>query len=385
MRKLALLSLAIVFALSIVGMASAASLTANTTQKGSLLFWPKIFAFHFEGATEVVPNIFGDTVVFIGNDDTKQACIHCYWMYPDQTFEDFEFCLSPNQPVAFSATLGLGDFIFSPPITVPPFEADFGALFCWAVDAGDQNPVVENHLYGSALLVSGDFAIDTGLDIDIEGTVLYNAYAFVGKASLGTDSTQLLLNGQVVTTAGGPVVYDACPTYLVENFVPLGGVRLSSTSQLEPELTLVPCKQDLRQERTGTWTKAKFDVWNANETKFTGAYKCIKCWAEFDFVDIDSTAWAGNVGPGFGEDKFDIFTLKSLAARFRVQGVKSDGVCLHSTVASPLLGLILYREETIYHSHGAYYAGQTLHGAGADPSGFFYWDPNGSPLESGGK
>lgn len=252
-------------------------------------------------------------------------------------------------------------------VTAPPFQNKSGELKCWAVNAAGDKQISFNHLYGGAY-------IRTGL-----GGVTYNAYSFAAKQPFGANvgpAGKLLLDG----TTG----YDACPQYLLVNFSPSG---TDITSSGYPDLTLVPCKEDLRQDRTPTCTKAKFDVWNANETKFTGAYQCIKCWYEGVLECIgkcDAT--------GFGGDKFSLKTLKTYANRFRVQGLASpvcnnklltpggSDKCTGGQVATPFVGLMLYGFLT----DNAFYpvTGFTPHGAGADGSGFVLWDTAGETPEA---
>ncbi len=147
--------------------------------------------------------------------------------------------------------------------------------------------------------------------------------------------------------AGG---YDACPTYLVTNFFP-AGARDPWGEGVNPDLTLVPCKQDLRQDRTPTCTKAKFDIWNENETKFTGAYQCLKCWWEGYLGEIGTPLSQYGKDSGFGGDKFTIRTLKTSAARFRVQSANNSACaqytmppCNAPGVLTPFLGLMLYAQ-----------------------------------------
>ena len=53
----------------------------------------------------------------------------------------------------------------------------------------------------------------------------------------------------------------------------------ASTEDLDTDLTLFPLDIDVRQDGDGpTTTKAKFDIWNMNEVKFSGTERCITCW-----------------------------------------------------------------------------------------------------------
>jgi hypothetical protein len=50
-------------------------------------------------------------------------------------------------------------------------------------------------------------------------------------------------------------------------------------SNVDTDLTLHPLGADLRQDNNGPiTTKAKFDIWNQNEVRFSGTEKCITCW-----------------------------------------------------------------------------------------------------------
>ena len=191
-------------------------------------------------------------------------------------------------------------------------------------------------------------------------------------------------NLQLTGAKGG---YDACPQYLVTNFIPDGGESGILLQSARADLTLVPCKQDLRQDRTPTCTKAKFDIWNANETKYTGAYRCIKCWYEGLLDEIDTQT----PGAGYGGEKFTYPSLKTLVARFRVQGVASSvckgkflkpdplnrgkflDVCPDGAAPSPLLGVMSYVLPN--KNYPRIVAMYETAGAGADGSGFVLWDP----------
>ena len=198
-----------------------------------------------------------------------------------------------------------------------------------------------------------------------------------------------------------------CPQYLVENFI---ASDPDSYKNRRPDLTLWPCIQDLRQDRTPTCTKAKFDVWNENEIKFTGAYQCFKCFLEVFLDEIGTSKknpnhWGhfdgGQKGNGFGWDKFTLDSLGTQVGRFRVSGVASSvctfrspwNVCNGKTVNTPLLGVLLYAADF---GDGDTYdrnaqkvidpiTGITLHGAGTDATGKILWDPAYSTQEAAKK
>jgi len=397
LKRVALLSLALVMVLSMVSIASAALDVASTSQKGSLLVFPKIAV--LQPLTPPIPNeTHGavDTYIFIGNDSPLPTWVKCYWMDQNQSIEDFHFYLTANQPVVFSASEGA-------PYIGPPFGREgvntVGSLVCWAQDEKDQNPVKVNHLYGYAMIKEA-----------IEGSsVFYNASAFALRGNPPVFPNPVLpLNG---------ATYDQCPKYLVANFLTgwYDADRQNSSiiPAVKPDLTLWPCKQDLRQDRIPTCTKAKFDVWNGHEVKFTGAYACFKCFFEgyLEQIGFDGKAGYSNKGkknsiygkgPGFGYDKFVGEYLRTPTARTRIIGISSsvcDGWDPGSTtipktkgcvdadgknvksVNTPFLGVLLYGDGSAADINPAYIhprAGYSLTGAGVDPDGFIKWDPAGT-------
>ncbi len=366
-RKLAVFSLAFLLIVGgLISVASAAQNVANTNQKGSLLIFPRIDVMAYN-PNDPVPG-FRDTIITIGNDYYKEVWVKCYWVDQDQQIEDFMFAMTPNQVVWFSAQAGEG----SPGATVPPFTGPEGELKCWAVDASGQQQISFNHLYGTANVYYA-FPVLGGFET--------NAWVFTARGVALGDPVGAPGELDLTGLAGG---YDACPQYLLANF------PTANADQTE-RLTLVPCKQDLRQDRTPTCTKAKFDVWNENETKFTGSYRCIKCWYEGYLSEINLPGPPN--GYGFGGVNFTMAGLGgSTYGRYRVQGVAStvcnkkfltagnpdlkippSDRCTGGQVASPLLGL-----QTLENPRGAFIlmTGNATFGAGADGSGFVKWDPN---------
>jgi hypothetical protein len=371
-RKVVFFALAMVFVLA--GIASAAQNVANTNQKGSLLIWPKIA--NYNGYR---------TYISIANDYPGEVWVKCYWVDENQTIEDFMFRLTPNQPVWFDARFGEGDIM-----TVPPFQGELGELKCWAVNAAGDKQIAFNHLYGNALIFDGE---TTGFE--------YNAWSFTAR---GVNQGAAVGTGGDIRLTGNNGGYDACPQYLVENFMAdytevidgAGVVRdvgAEVTVARWPALALVPCKQDLRQDRTPTCTKAKFDVWNENETKYTGAHRCIKCWYEGYLAPLDFPG--PPYGFGFGGDKFTYAGLHTFLARFRVTGVASSvcnnkfktpdtkyapgtDKCKGGQVNSPLLGVLWHRVAL---NVDQMLIGITPHHAGADGTGFVLWDAGGDSPE----
>jgi len=360
-KRFAQLSLAVFLVLALAGMASAGLKDLpNTTQKGSLLVFPKVANWD----NKVV------TYFFIGNDFADNVWIKCYWMDENQTIKDFLFPVTANQPIYFASN----ENDYGPPFN----DNTAGSLVCWAQEARDTAPRLSyNHLYGYAMITDG-----------ANNNVFYNAYSFkiVDPTKAFTTIPDAQGGGGRLNLDGAG--YDNCHKYLVTNFIPAGASfgpvegDVDEPAGVQPELTLWPCKQDLRQDREPTCTKAKFDVWNWNERKYTGAYQCFKCFFEGYLHVIgaknDTEFWGGRVfkrGPGANGAHFTAKSLRDNIARMRVQGVKSDPVCTpkltgaqgvwcSTTVNTGLLGVMLYGAPGSLPGSITPVAGHTLHGAG---------------------
>jgi len=285
------------------------SSVAQISKKGSLLVFPMI---------RTVGDF--DTIISIGNDGASSVWIKCYWMDSDQETWDFEVNLTANQPFWFSAKTGNGSK------NVSEFGADKeGELKCWAIDINNASASTEvltrfNQLYGSAMVL-------------YNGTASYEAYEYEAWAfALNRSLTASQGAGPLylgISPDSGLQDYDYCPAYLVYNFFAEDANLTDGRPAFESSfLALSPCMQDLRQDRTPICTKAKFDVWNENENKLTGAYQCIKCYFEGELSDIGHEKWQDCIDSGIssskckytgvGGTKFTKATLKTNMGRFRV-------------------------------------------------------------------
>ena len=180
-------------------------------------------------------------------------------------------------------------------LEVPPFDDTYGELKCWAVNAEGTRQISWNHLFGSATI----------FDYERGEAWEYSSWNFTARdvdrgVAVGTGG-ELLLSG----VDGG---YDACPQYVLGTFMADGSDFTDSSGNIvdlsTTDLTLVPCKQDLRQDRTPTYTKAQFDIWNEDEVKFTGAYICFKCWLETTLAP--KPVYSAGAGTWRNFDKFGI-------------------------------------------------------------------------------
>ena len=164
---------------------------------------------------------------------------------------------------------------------------------------------------------------------------------------------------------------------------------------LGSDLTLVPCKQDLRQDRIPTYTKAQFDIWNEDEVKSTGAYMCFKCWLETTFAP--HPVYSAGAGTWRNFDKFGIDNLHTDMGFFRVTGVFSTACKAidwysyfpppyygsYVTVPSPLIGVISHQVSLVGGRSAT--TGTNLNTAGFDDTGFVKWDVQDAHPELNGR
>lgn len=348
MKKGIIFAVAILFMLAgMVSMVSAAAApnVGNTTQKGSVLIFPKVRI-----AESPTPR---DTYITIANDYYSGVNVKCYWVRgSDQHTQDFSFRLTANQPVYFLASTG-------EPKDVPPFEGPDGMLICFAVDPAGENAINFNHLYGSATVIN--YSVGEG------GTgYAYNSWNFAARANVALKRPV----GTPGTIALDGINFDACPQYLLFNFPAVGAV---DGLFVNDDLTLLPCKQDLRQDHAITHTKAQFDLWNLNEVHYTGVYQCINCWFESLVSGLQNNA-----------TKFNVDDLHSAFGRLRVTGVASS-VCSGS-VASPLLGLLVEQIDTDTDEAPDIDVLAAVGGNGAGTaSGYILWDNSSSIIPEFGR
>jgi hypothetical protein len=384
MKRTVYVAFAILFLLAgLSSVALAAQNVGNPSQKGSVVVYPKIVV-ERDPTSGVVT---ADTVVTMVNDFTSFVDIKCYWMDEWQEIQDFVYRITRNQIVWFRASDGMG-MDGSVAVEVPYFDGTYGELKCWAINPEGTKQISWNHLFGSATIY----------DYERGEAWEYSTWNFsarnVARGAVVTPPGKLVLSGQ-------DGAYDACPQYVLGAFMADGSDFTDSDGNIvdlsTTDLTLVPCKQDLRQDRTPTFTKAQFDIWNEDEVKSTGAYICFKCWLETTLAP--SPAYSAGAGTYRNFDKFGVNSLHTTYGFFRVTGVASTackaadwsgkfpGLSSYATVASPLIGVIS-KSVTMYPVGGTpsnAETGTTLNTAGFDNSGFVWWDPQDPHPEANGR
>jgi hypothetical protein len=289
---------------------------ASASQKGSLLVYPKI-----EIRWDCTGELVQDTFVTLNNDFNADVDIQMFLICETGSKVNNTFTLTQNEATYWSACTGhpmsLSPWtVLDEPYADPEGSDDLvlrGHLLLWAIDREYQE-IRWNHLYGGATIVNYR-----------DGSAWeYNAYAFPVV-------DPFVENGQPSGTPGmlnlDGEEYAFGLSNLLLDFFASGSTGLSSDTYgvtVDTDLTLLILGHDLRQEGTGPRaTKASFDVWNANEVRFSGMEHCVYAW--------DQTL-LGLLGGHFLRQ--NLHTDKGCA---RITGLAS-GLCTDSTDES-LLGV----------------------------------------------
>jgi len=314
-RRIFIGLISLLFVVGIGSVGWAANNTADTSQLGSLLIFPKVIV---AGDGDI-----HDTIIQITNTANQGVDVKCYWLFrnccydlaeedpdhcgiPNCPWIDFELFVTKNDPVWFRASDGT-------PAGVPNFPPDYGdgELKCFAVNQ-DMKPIKWNYLKGEATIM--------GLYPTFAGK--YNAWSFqvrgakigqqVGEAIPapypgGLDQHRIYLSGRKIQegqTTGEPVkgYYDSCPKFLHVNFFANGAFykRFNMPYDVVDEvpehqryagmygnvLGLVPCKQDFTNGAPPTVTKLEFDIYNEAEIGISSTWDCMECYYEEWFDDI---------------------------------------------------------------------------------------------------
>ena len=302
---------------------------ADIDKKGSLLFFP-----HVEIKWDALGRVRQDTFLEITNDFPEDVQVQFYLVngdpptdeiytgavpvlveraHPGWNWVNVQFVMTGNEPTYWSVLGGQPKGISPltlldpggahPPLVGPPGRPDpdpdnpggrmlRGFVVGWAVaDSGHE--IVWNHLSGNVVVV--DYFNTAAWE--------YSAWAFaargVGQGQEPVNCVQRNLDsGQCIESAvnRGTIdldgfEYDACPGRLQFAFAaagtllgnpPVGLVPGDPTVpviEIDSSLTLGIVDLDLRQDGNGpVTTKARFDIWNQNEVRFSGTEKCLTCW-----------------------------------------------------------------------------------------------------------
>jgi hypothetical protein len=336
--------------------AFAAQNVGNTSQKGSLLIFPNIDV-----------STGWDTIIRISNDANSGVDVTCYYINERKGRRDFHFRMTRKQPIWFSVKNHSGTY----PVAAFPTDGTFtafgadptkGALLCWATNASLSTQISHNHLSGNATLVVGA-AGEPGF----QAAYTYPSWNFTAR---GVAEGAPVGNPGRLDLTGNNGQYDACPAYLIGHFSPAGaevetGSGAGTELVGENVLSVLTCKQDLKQDFRIYITKLQLQVWNEQEVKFTGAHEC-----------ADSTKWFTlATGTDVGRENFTVGVVQSAAAQLKVKGVASTQ-CSVGALASTAQGLVgvLATAMVSTSSEDIAIVGTTLNGAGVHTDGYILWD-----------
>lgn len=310
----------------------------TATEKGSLLIYPKV-----EIRFDAAGNLIQDTFITINNDMNQAVDVQMYFVSEACTDVDNLITLTKNEPAYWSVATGqpkgVSPFlVLGDPIPDPEGTGQFilrGYVLAWAVGA-DYNEIDWDHLYGGAMIVNYQFG----------AAWEYNAYTF--QALNVVPDGVLNLNG---------TEYDWGFQNLLLDFFAVGSAAFSGGGRLvvtDTDLTLLIIDNDVRQDTDGPLTtKAKFDIWNANEVGLSGTEYCITKWDE----RLLSTVGVPN--------HFLITSLQTDKGRARITGMAST-VCDYApeiiSVNTSLLGVAA--RYMAFDSGDVAIAGSNLFGAG---------------------
>lgn len=296
--------------------------------KGSLIIISKV-----EIRWNAAGNLLQDTFIQLTNDYPDTVRVKLYYVngdpplaataneraHPGWNWANNTINLTGDQPTYWSALTGRNSSgVFDPtfsPFTVldpgfPPGRPDpevagermlRGFIIAFAINANSAE-IRWNHLAATVTLVHYQKASAwtyTPCSIQVN-----TAVAAHGQPT-GTPGV-LNLNGFEYAQ-----VYDE----LLMNFYAVGSMALNGPRlvQVDTDVTLHPVDADLRQETTGpVTTKAHYLVWNQNESKLSGAYRCITCW--------DQTLLSSYGIP----NHFKILALQTNAGKARIDGLASQ-------------------------------------------------------------
>jgi|SRR5271165_1275088 len=385
--SIALLAATSVAALFAASSAFAAQNVANTSQKGSLLIWPKI---------SVDPGV--DTIVEISNDSNFGIHLYCEYVNEAKGRAPFDLFVSGKGTVSWDVRTQTGDHAQPPPFPTnigggPALpagifaDANRGELVCFATEASARFQVAWNELTGTGTYL--DLANGSPGVVQPRQGFKYNAWAFAARCAPTTSSTSTCpasglapdsatveqgTPGDLVLSGGGDGNYDACPVYNIVNFMPYGAT-LGNISAGSQWLSVSGCDQDLREKYNLHLTKLFFSVFNAAESSFN-AYACVD---SVNTIPLD----AENQPPTpivNQASSFDFSTLTTPNARFQVQGISSAPPCPAAStgVFENNVGLV-----GVYNTWVGIDGdipgidqdiGNTTQGAGAHAPGFVMWD-----------
>ncbi len=305
---------------------------------GSLLVFPNI-----ELRWDAGGNLLQDTVIELTNMADEPVIVHVCLVHGDQPLPadppeaahlgwnhstDFAV-LTSRQPTFWSAStgmpLGISSFLSLDPGYYPGRPALDGTYdrilrgfaYIWAVD-GQGHEIRWNDLSGKSTIInyteSSSWAyLPVSFSIDSES--IADGYRSGTPGILNFDGEE----------------YGSCPSHLAMDFYATGAYPMSGGGRSatgDTDLTLLPVSADLKKTSVNpTSTKAKFDIWNGNEYRFSNTDICISHWSQYLLGSYNY--------PNY----FLAFNLQTDQGKARIDGIRSPVECGEETEDVPLLGV----------------------------------------------
>jgi len=324
--------------------------TRAGTDKGSLLILSKV-----ELRWDRDGNLIQDTFVSLTNDYNEDVRVQMFFVngdeplarnpqtqeraHPGWNWVDNEIQLTANEPAIWSVYSGqpkgvsqfqildpimsLGDLPGRPDPERPGQRVLRGFIVAFAVDL-ENLPIRHNHLAATVTVVN------------YAGGHAYEYKAFASKGLGVPHGERIASEGRL--DLDGEHFTHTYSELLLSFQVPAGlGYSQQSGGQLitsDTDLTLQLVDADFRMDGQPRATKASVNVWNMNETKFSGTRKCITCWDQ------------GLIRRWDLPNNFVVYNLQTMHGKARINGVASAECELSEDL--PLLGVVttyLYGEE----------------------------------------
>jgi hypothetical protein len=171
--------------------------------------------------------------------------------------------------------------------------------------------------------------------------------AFSGQDSGGADDCHENVASAVATVNVGALCGASSFNATINSETSCGSIVCLSTSN--------PCPI----------TKAKFEIWNMNEVRFSGTERCMISWDQ-RYLSVYTPFGIAN--------HFLRQALQTDKGKARIDGVRSPVVCGEESIAAPLLGVAA---ELLFFGNGVDWAATNLVGAGAEAGRIIYSLPTG--------
>lgn len=303
----------------------------DTSRKGSLLVYSNV-----EVRWDAGGNVIQDTFLELTNDYPDSVAVQLYFLNGDAPSAiepgwnklDNVIYLTQDEATYWSAASGLPKGVSPwsaldpgpppgrPDVDVPGTRVLRGVVYAWAVDRFN-GQIRWNHLSGKAMIVNYQ---DTSAA----------EYPVWAAQAMGVEHGARVGLGGVLRLNG--LDYEQAPDQLILDFVASGSVAFSGGGALvgvDTDLTLHPVSVDFRQETAGpVLTKARFDIWNENEVRFSNTEVCVNCWHQqllSAYASIPNHFLLGN--------------LQTNKGKARIDGIASQAVCGPQSINAALIGV----------------------------------------------